>query len=315
MGKYALRRLSALVPVWLLISILAFMLIHMSPASPAALLLGGAQAPPAAIVRLTREMGLDRPLPVQYAIWLGHVLRGDWGISYFQHAPVLPTILKHADISAGLALLGLFFALAIGISSGVISAVRQGSALDMIVTAASTLGLSMPEFWLAMMLILLLAINLRIMPALGFVHFTRSPTGWFMHALLPAFTIGFVQSAPIARITRSSLLETMQADYVRTARSKGLTERTIIFRHALRTSLLPVLTVIGIVVVLLMSGDFVVEIVFAIPGLGQLLLNATLNHDYPLVQGGVLFLGSVVMLINLAVDLAYAVVDPRVSYD
>lgn len=312
MTRLIISRLLSMIPIWLLISVASFVLIHLSPASPAALLLGDTNVPQKDIDRLTHQMGLDKPLPVQYGIWVSHVLKGDWGYSYFQHAPVLSVLAQHAEITFGITLVGLFFALLLGISAGVIGAAKRGTAVDLLTAVISTLGLSVPEFWLAMILILIFAVHFHLFPATGFVSFTRSPLGWFEHILLPGFTVGFVQSAVIARIVRSSVLDTLQQPYIQTARAKGLPGSAILLKHALRSSLLPVLTVIGIVVMLLVAGSFVVEVVFTIPGLGELLLNATLNHDYPVVQGGILFLGTAIMLINLLVDLGYTFADPRV---
>jgi peptide/nickel transport system permease protein len=189
-----------------------------------------------------------------------------------------------------------------------------GSPLDAGIALIATLGLSIPEFWLAMLLIIVFAVHLHVVPASGFVPFSTSPGGWFWHILLPAFTIGFVQSAAISRIIRSSVLDTLGQAYIQTARGKGLGEGTVLVKHALRSALLPVLTVVGIVLMLLIAGSFVVEIVFAIPGLGLLLLSSMLNHDYPMVQGGILFVGTVIMLTNLLVDVTYTLADPRVRY-
>jgi peptide/nickel transport system permease protein len=253
-------------------------------------------------------------LPVQYGLWLRNIFKGDWGYSYFLHAPVLTVILQRATVSVGIAALGLVIALLLGLLSGVIGAANRGSFLDVLTAIGSTLGLSVPEFWLAMILILVFALRFPIFPVAGFESPSASIPGWFSHILLPALTIGLIQSAIIARIVRSSVLDTMQQDYVRTARAKGLSRSTVLVKHALRSSLLPVLTIVGIVVMGLLAGDFVVEVVFAIPGLGQLLLNATIDHDYPLVQGGILFVGTIVMLVNLLVDICYSLADPRVHY-
>jgi peptide/nickel transport system permease protein len=308
------HRLLTMIPVWFLISIMSFSLIHLSPASPAQLLLGGAEVPQADVVRLNHQLGLDQPLPLQYGIWLKNALHGDWGYSYFLHAPVLPTLLEHAQVTFGIALFGLLIALIIGITTGVVSAARPGSAIDLFMAGLSTLGLSIPEFWLGITLILIFSVHFPIFPVSGFTGFATSPTDWFMHIFLPGFTIGFVQSAVISRIVRSSVLDTLREPYIQTARAKGVGRNAVLFKHALRSSLLPVLTVLGIVLVLLLAGDFIIEVVFAIPGLGQLLIHATLDHDYPLVQGGILFLGTAIMLINLMVDISYALADPRVRY-
>jgi peptide/nickel transport system permease protein len=301
-----------MIPVWFLISLMSFSLIHLSPADPARLILGGTDVSQTDVNRLNHQLGLDQPLPVQYLVWMKNMLHGDWGYSYFLHAPVLQTLWEHASVTAGIALLGLIIALLIGVSTGVAAAAKPGSAVDVSMAGLSTLGLSVPEFWLAIILILIFAVHWEIFPVAGFVGFANSPSEWFMHVFLAAFTIGFVQSAVVSRIVRNAVLETMREPYIQTARAKGVGRTPILFKHALRSSLLPVLTVLGIVVVLLLAGDFIVEIVFAIPGLGQLLITATLEHDYPLVQGGILFVGTAIMLINLLVDLSYTLADPRV---
>lgn len=314
MLQHILRRLLSMIPVWFLISFMSFFLLHLSPSNPALLLLGGTEVDQSAIARITHQLGLDQPLPVQYGLWLRNVFKGDWGYSYFLHAPVLTVIVQRATVSVGIAALGLVIALLLGLLSGVIGAANRGSFLDVLTAIGSTLGLSVPEFWLAMILILVFALRFPIFPVAGFESPSASIPGWLSHILLPALTIGLIQSAIIARIVRSSVLDTMQQDYVRTARAKGLSRSTVLVKHALRSSLLPVLTIVGIVVMGLLAGDFIVEVVFAIPGLGQLLLNATIDHDYPLVQGGILFVGTIVMLVNLLVDICYSLADPRVHY-
>jgi peptide/nickel transport system permease protein len=303
-----------MIPVWFLISFMSFFLLHLSPANPALLLLGGTEVDKSQIARITHQLGLDRPLPVQYGLWLTNLFKGDWGYSYFLHGPVLTVILQRAAVSVGIAGLGLVIALLLGLVAGIVGAANRGSLLDLITGVGSTLGLSVPEFWFAIVLILVFALRFPIFPVAGFEPPSASIPGWFMHILLPSFTIGFIQSAIIARIVRSSLLDTMQQEYLRTARAKGLSRTAVLLKHGLRSSLLPVLTIIGIVTMGLLAGDFVVEIVFAIPGLGQLLLNATIDHDYPLVQGGILFVGTIVMLVNLIVDICYSLADPRVHY-
>src|SRR5579859_275360 len=248
MTRYIVRRLLTIIPVWFLISVLSFSLIHLSPASPAQLILGGRGVPHSDVVRLTHQLGLDQPLPVQYGIWMKNAMTGDWGYSYFLHAPVLPTLIQHATVTIGIATLGLIIALVIGVTTGVISAARPGSVVDIATAGISTLGMSIPEFWLAITLILLFAVHWQIFPVSGFVSFSDSPAQWLMHIFLPAFTIGFVQSAVISRIVRSSVLDTMREQYILTARAKGVRPIMVLCKHALRSSLLPVLTVLGIVV-------------------------------------------------------------------
>src|SRR5579859_1305608 len=245
---YIVQRLLTVIPVWFLISVMSFSLIHLSPANPAQLLLGGPDVPHSDVVRLTHQLGLDQPLPVQYGIWLRNALTGNWGYSYFLHAPVLPTLIQAALVTVGIATLGLIIALIIGVTTGVLSAARPGSVVDIASAALATAGLSIPEFWLAIILILVFAVHWQIFPVADFVSLTDSPGGWLKHIFLPAFTIGFVQSAVISRIVRSSVLDTMREQYILTARAKGVRPIMVLCKHALRSSLLPVLTVLGIVV-------------------------------------------------------------------
>lgn len=303
-------------PIWLLISIGAFALSHLARIDPAQVLLGGVEASPAEIMRMNHRLGLDRPLATQYITWLGDAVRGDFGESYFQHAPVSSVLWSHAIVTATIAIPAILIAIVLGVGAGVISATAAGSpsrwGLDAGVTFLSTLGMSIPEFWLAMLMILLFSVELGWFPPLGYVLPWQSPVTWLRDVVLPATTIGTIQAAPLARMCRASMLDVLGADFIRTARAKGIPEWRIIFVHALRAALLPVLTSMGVVVMLVLAGNFVIEVVFNIAGLGYLLIDSALQADYPVIQGGVLLVGTVVIAVNLLTDIAYAWANPKV---
>lgn len=313
MVLYIVKRIVALVPIWLVLSVLSFSLLHLAGGSPAAVILG-VQATPAEIAQLNAQMGLDLPLPVQYLKWLGNVLHGDFGQSFFLNAAVAPALVSHFGVTLTITLLGFLVALVIGVAAGTIAAVRRGGPVDGVVTVVSSLGFAVPEFLLGLLLILFLAVSHPLFPVQGFVAWQASPASWLAHVVLPSFTIGFIQAGPLARLTRTSLLRVLAADYVRTARAKGCPPATIIFRHALASGLLPLLTGIGLIFTALLGGAFATEVVFNLPGLGELMLNSALHRDFPTLQGGVLFIGTLILLVNLLVDIMYAVADPRVQY-
>ncbi|MGH7105922.1 MAG: ABC transporter permease [Acetobacteraceae bacterium] len=315
MQAYIAKRIALALPIWLLISIGAFALSRIARINPAEVLLGGVEASPAEILRLDHRLGLDRPLVEQYLHWLGAALRGDLGQSYFLHAPVASVLWSHAIITATIAIPALLIAITLGVGAGVISATAANSGarsgIDAAVTILSTLGMSIPEFWLAMLMILAFSVGLGLFPPLGYTLPWQSPATWLRDVVLPASTIGLIQAAPLARMCRASLLEVLGADFIRTARAKGIPERRVILVHGLRAALLPVLTMMGVVVMLVLAGNFVIEIVFNIPGLGYLLVNSALQSDYPVIQGGVLLVGTVVIVVNLMVDIAYVWANPK----
>jgi peptide/nickel transport system permease protein len=299
------------VPIWVILSILSFSLLHLAGGSPAAVILG-VQATPAEVAQLNAQMGLDLPLPVQYLKWLAHVLHGDFGQSFFLNSSVAPALAAHFGVTLTLMLLGFLVAFVIGVGAGVISAVRRGGVADAAVTIVSSLGFAVPEFLLGLLLILFLAVSHPVFPVQGYVAWQTSPVSWLAHLVLPSVTIGFIQAGPLARFTRTSLLRVLATDYVRTARAKGCPPLVVIFRHALSSALLPLLTGIGLIFTALLGGAFATEVVFNLPGLGELMLNSALHRDFPTLQGGVLFIGTLILLVNLAIDVLYSVVDPRV---
>jgi peptide/nickel transport system permease protein len=312
---YVLRRLLLAVPVLFGVSLLVFAVMHLAPGDPAAIMLG-AQATREDVERLHRELGLDRPFPVQYAQWLGRVVRGDLGRSIPLGREVLPEVLVRFKATLILTGGALLVALAIGVPAGIVSATRQYSWLDRISMAVAVTGVSLPVFWTGIMLILVFALSLRWFPSAGMV----SPYGGGLddllwHLALPALTLGTASAAAVARLTRSSVLEIIRQDYVRAARAKGLAERAVVARHVLKNALNPILTVIGVQVGYLLGGAILTETVFSWPGLGSMMVRAIQARDYPLVQGGVLLIATTFVLVNLVVDLLYAVFDPRIRYE
>ncbi|HWN92986.1 MAG TPA: ABC transporter permease [Verrucomicrobiae bacterium] len=312
---YALRRLFLAVPVLFGVSVLVFAVLHLAPGDPAAIMLG-AQATKEDVVRLHRDLGLDQPLVVQYVRWMGHVLQGDLGRSIPLGRAVLPEVLLRFKATLVLTAGALLIAILLGLAAGIVSAVKQYTWLDRISMGVAVTGVSLPVFWTGIMLILLFALQLRWFPSSGM----SSPYGsgvadvlW--HLVLPAVTLGTASAAALARLTRSSVLEIIRQDYVRSARAKGLAERAVIARHVLKNAINPIITVLGLQVGFLLGGAILTETVFSWPGLGSMMVRAIQARDYPLVQGGVLLIATTFVLVNLVVDLLYAVFDPRIRYD
>ena len=316
MTAFIAGRLLALVPVLLGVSILVFLLIHLIPGDALQLFLGTQVAmTPAQMEELRRLFGINKALPWQYADWVGRLFHGDFGVSLRTSRPVLPDILARLPVSAELAALALLIALGIALPVGILSALRRGTAADAAIRLGGLVGLSVPNFWLATLLLLLLPGRLLPIASIGiYVRFFANPIGNLTVMLLPAVSLGIVLAAVIMRYVRSALLEVLAHDYVRTARAKGLREHRVISRHALRNALIPVITVVGFQAGYLLGGTVVIEEVFALPGMGRLALTAISQRDYPVVQGVVLVIALLFVLTNVVVDLLYAYVDPRVRF-
>jgi peptide/nickel transport system permease protein len=314
-GAYLLARLLTAVPVLWGVSVVVFLLIHMLPANAVQMFVGTqVDMTPAQLEELRRLFGLARPLPLQYVDWVGHLLRGDFGVSLRTSRPVLPDILARLPVSAEITALALTLALALALPVGVAAAVRRGSAVDAGVRVLGLLGLSVPNFWLATMLLLLLS-TVSPLASIGvYVGFLADPVRNLTVMALPALSLGVALAAVFMRFVRSSLLEVLGQEYVRTARAKGVRERLVITRHALRNALIPLITVVGFQAGYLLGGTVVIEEVFALPGMGRFVLTAIGQRDYPVVQGVVLVIAVLFVLINLGVDVLYALVDPRVRY-
>jgi peptide/nickel transport system permease protein len=294
------------------VSVLVFAMIRLVPGTVVEQLLGQAAiASPDVLASFRRFFGLDRPLHVQYFDWLLGILRGDLGTSWLSGQPVLALFLERLPVSAELALLAVAWSLVVGLPLGTASAVWRGGLRDGIIRVVATLGLSLPAFWQGTVLILLFSVYLGWMPSLQWTPFFRNPAANLATMALPALTLGTATAAVITRMARSSMLDVLGREYVRTARAKGLTEGRVTYRHALRNALIPVVTVAGVQLGYIVGGIVVVEDVFTLPGVGRLLLDAIFQRDYPVVQGVILLLAAMFMALNLAVDLCYAVLDPR----
>jgi peptide/nickel transport system permease protein len=313
MLAFVAKRVLSLIPVIVVVAVVVFLLLRLSPGDPA-VVIAGDNADAAAIERIRASLGLDQPLVTQFFIWAGSLLRGDLGISIFSKIPVTELILQRLEPTVSLALTTLFFAVLIAVPLGTIAGATAGSWLDRSLMLVSVLGFSIPAFVLGYCLIYVFSLQLRILPVQGFSSI-RQGIGPFLSTIaLPTMTMGLAYLVLIARITRASVLEMMGEDFIRTARAKGVKERIVVTRHALRNSAIPILTVIGIGVALLISGVVVIETVFNIPGVGRLVVDAILKRDYPVIQGIILMLSGTYVLINLAIDIGYAFLDPRVRY-
>ncbi len=316
MWRYVLQRLLALIPVVFIVSIVTFAFIHLLPGDPVVALMGpeAGNASPERIEARRHELGLDRALVVQYVDWVGNAVRGDLGVSAVTNQKVSEALSDRFPVTLHLAVASLLVAVIIAVPAGITSAYRRNTPLDRVLTILALTGVAMPSFWLGILLILLFAVQFQWLPPSGFVSITTDPLECLRHLVLPAIALGTVQSAVIMRQVRSSLLEVLREDYVRTARAKGLNERKVIVGHALRNAMLPVVTVVGIQVSALLGGSVVVETVFAMPGLGRYAVDAIFIRDYPVVQAVVLVTALIVVLSSLMTDLSYALLDPRIRY-
>jgi peptide/nickel transport system permease protein len=305
MKAYVLRRLwqSALTLVG--VSVLVFVILRVVPGDPAKMLLPDG-APQSAVDELNRQLGLHEPLHVQYAIFVRSVFRGDFGQSFQYRAPALQVVVERLGATVQLALAALVITVGVGVSLGIVAAVRRGTGYDYASTALAVLGQSLPNFWLGIMLILLFGVALRWLPTSGF-------ESW-RHLILPAVTLAAFPMALVARLTRSSMLEILGRDFIRTGRAKGLAERAVILRHALRNAAVPLLTVLGLQIGTLLGGAVITESVFAWPGMGKLVVDAIFFRDFPVVQTVLILSATIFVLINLLVDLVYTVIDPRIRY-
>ncbi len=313
MIAYTIRRLLLLIPVMLLVATGVFLLLRLTPGDPAGVILGP-DATEERRLELRETLGLEDPLIVQYGRWLGKMVRGDLDRSLFLDQPVTEALLERAQPTLLLTFLALLVAIGLGIPTGIIAARSRGTWLDLSSMGVAMVGIAMPTFWLGLNLIFIFAVLLRWLPVAGYAPLSEGPWESLRYMILPAITLGVAQGALLARMTRSMMLEVLNQDYVRTARSKGLTEQGVILRHALQNAFLPLLTVIGLSFAALMSGAVVTEQIFNIPGVGRLLIQAIGRRDFPLVQGAVLVIAAIYVLINLLVDLLYAIIDPRIRH-
>ncbi len=313
MIAYASRRVLATIPVMLFVAFFVFSLLYLAPGDPAAIIAGD-QASPADIVRIRASLGLDRPFLVRFGDWFWHVLHGDLGTSIFTNLPVTTMIGQRVEPTLSLMVLTVIISVAVAVPLGVLAAWKQGSWIDRLVMALAVLGFSVPVFVVGYLLAYFFALKLGWLPVQGFVPISRGLWPFLRTLILPSVALGLIYIALIARITRATMLEVLSQDYIRTARAKGVDQRAILFVHALKNAAVPIVTVIGNGVALLIGGAVVTETVFAIPGVGRLITDAILRRDYPVIQGVVLLFSLSYVVVNLAVDLLYTVFDPRIRY-
>jgi len=313
MLAYAIRRVLVTIPVMLIVALFVFSLLYIAPGDPAAIIAGD-QATPADVVRIRISLGLDRPFLVRFGDWLWHILHGDLGTSIFTNLPVTHMIAQRIEPTLSLMLMTITFSIIIAIPLGVVAAWKHGTWIDRAVMVICVLGFSVPVFVVGYLLAYLFALNLDWLPVQGFTSISDGFWPFIQSLILPSVALGLIYIALLARITRATMLDVLSQDYVRTARAKGVGQRAVLFVHALKNAAVPIVTVIGNGVALLIGGAVVTETVFAIPGLGRLTVDAILRRDYPIIQGVVLLFSVTYVLVNLVVDLLYTVFDPRIRY-
>jgi peptide/nickel transport system permease protein len=310
---YLLRRALAVVPVMVIVATMAFVLIHLAPGDPASVI-AGPYAAPEDVAKLRRQLGLDEALPVQLVRWYGRLLTGDLGDSIFLRRPVTEAVVERLEPTLLLTGWATVIAVLIGVPAGIISARYHNSAVDQSLMALALVGLSIPNFLFGLLMILVFGVWLRWLPVAGYVPLDEGICRNIRSLVMPSISLGLVQSALIARITRSSMLDVLREQYITSGRAKGLGESTVIYKHALKNAIMPTLTVVGITFAILIGGAVVIETVFNIPGLGRLIISAVLRRDYPVIQGVVLLIAVAYTAVNLLVDLAYLLIDPRIRY-
>jgi peptide/nickel transport system permease protein len=313
MFGYMVRRVVATIPVMAVVALFVFSLLYIAPGDPAAVIAGD-QASPADVERIRQSLGLDQPFAVRFGQWVWLILHGDLGTSIFTNLPVTTMIAQRLEPTVSLMAITLCFAVSVGVPIGVLAAWKAGTWIDRVIMAFAVFGFSVPVFVVAYLLAFVFALELEWLPVQGYTPLAQGVWPWLANLILPAIALGCVYIALIARITRAAMLEVLQQDYIRTARAKGIGPRGILFLHALKNASVPIVTVVGIGIALLIGGAVVTESVFAIPGLGRLTVDAILRRDYPVIQGVVLLFSCVYVLVNLAIDLLYTVLDPRIRY-
>jgi peptide/nickel transport system permease protein len=313
MFAYVVRRVLATIPVMAVVALFVFSLLYIAPGDPAAIIAGD-QATPADVERIRASLGLDRPYLVRFGTWVWDIMRGDLGTSIFTNLPVSTMIAQRIEPTLSLMIVTLLLAISVAVPMGVMAAWKQGTVIDRAVMGFAVLGFSVPVFVVGYLLAYVFALELDLLPVQGYTPLARGFWPWLQNLILPAIALGTVYIALIARITRATMLEVLQQDYIRTARAKGVGQAGMLFMHALKNAAVPIVTVIGIGIALLIGGAVVTESVFAIPGLGRLTVDAILRRDYPVIQGVVLLFSFVYVLVNLVIDLLYTLFDPRIRY-
>ncbi len=317
MLKYLVFRMLATIPVLILVTAAVFSMLHLAPGDPTRMLVPPNEMANISVERLEeikQDLGLNDPIIVQYGRWLGNVLRGDLGISIRYHRPVSRMILDALPVTIQMGAMAMIFSLLVAIPVGILSSRRPNSAQDFVATTFALIGVSTPNFWLAIILILIFTVSIGILPAAGFVRLSQDPSQNFRYMVLPALTMSAELMALATRMTRSSFLEVFQEDYIRTARAKGAKETRVLFKHAFRNALIPIVTVIGLQVGAVLSGAFIIEQIFSVPGIGKLGVDAIFNRDFPVVQGVTLFTAIMFVGVNLVVDFIYSLIDPRIAF-
>jgi peptide/nickel transport system permease protein len=312
LGLITLRLVGAL-PTLLIVSFIAFAIVRLIPGDPAAVI-AGASASVSEVERIREQLGLDRPFLEQIASWYGNMLRGDLGDSIMLRRSVIQAIVERLPVTLSLALISLLWTVLLGLAAGVAAALRPLTWVDHAILGSALVGVSMPNFWLALMLVQVFSVSLGWLPTSAYVPLTESLSGWALSLVLPSIALALPQVAIVARTVRATMLEVLRLDYIRTAEAKGLSRMAVVGKHALKNALVAVLTVIGISFGILLSGSVVIETVFALPGVGRLLATSVLTRDYPVIQGGLLLTATVLVLLNLLIDVLYAAIDPRIRY-
>ncbi len=311
MGGYLVKRIIQLIPILILASVVIFTIMHMIPGDPAQVY-AGPDATPDALEAIRKDMGLDQPLFIQYLLWLKHVLLLDFGVSYTSKYPVIQLIRQKVGATFELAMAAALLQVTIGIPLGIIAALNQRRWIDYVISAYNSIVMAVPNFWLGILLILLLSVQFRVLPPAGRIEFLPNPAIAWKSLIMPAFSLALFASASVTRFTRAAMLEVLSEHYVRTARSKGLKENVVVIRHALRNALIPVITVVGIQFGYLLGGAVIIETVFAWPGMGRLIMQGIGNRDYTVVQGALILFVTIFVLLNLLIDVCYAFLDPRI---
>ncbi len=313
MTAYIARRLLSMLPVMVLVALFVFLLLHIAPGDPAAIIAGD-NATPDNIAQIRKALGLDEPIWKQFLVWVSSLVRGDLGRSMFWNDPVTTLIAQRAEPTLSLALTTLIFAIVIAITLGVTAAAKAGTAIDRIVMGFAVIGFSVPVFVVGYLLIFVFAIYLKWLPVQGYTPLSEGVLPWLRNLVLPSIALGLVYVALIARITRATMLDVLAEDYMRTARAKGVAPRHMLLKHALKNAAVPIVTVIGIGVALLIGGVVITETVFNIPGVGRLVVDAIARRDYPIIQGVIMVFSGIYVLVNLVVDMSYTLLDPRIRY-
>ncbi len=314
MLQYTIRRLFSIIPVLLVVCVIVFLIVHLTPGNPAYLILGE-DSSPEAVAQLEEQLGLNKSIVEQFVDWIKNIVTGDLGESVYSSEPVTQVIFDRIGPTFSLMLISMTFTLIIAIPTAIFVVWRRNTVMDPIFTSASLVGASIPEFWFAMLLVLSFGVAIPIFPVAGYVPIAEGTGNWLHHLILPAIILATVEVGLIARMLRDSMLESVNQDYTKTARAKGVRESVVLMKHVFSNALIPTTTVVGLMIAGLLGGTVIIETIFTIPGIGQLLIDSIHRRDYPVIQGVVLFIAVVYVLVNLLIDLLYALLDPRIRYD